>query len=276
MSDFLSTMAARSRTRVAEARRRRPEAELDRAALDGPEPPDARVFTTGFTLLAEIKRSAPSTGPLVTGPAPDLARRAQAYRAGGATIISVLTEPERFGGSLADLRLVAETGTPAMRKDFLVDPYQVAEARETGAAGVLLIVRMLSPDQAIELVDAAARYGLFVLVECFDHTDLDRAVRCVAHAETLGTAAMLGVNARDLTSLQVNGGRFAELAPDLPTGCPRVAESGLETADDIRRITGLGYHAALVGTALMQHPDPTAVVRSLVAAGREGVGTPCT
>jgi indole-3-glycerol phosphate synthase len=156
-----------------------------------------------------------------------------------------------------------------MRKDFLVDPYQVHEARLAGAGGVLVILRMLEPDQINALLEAAAELRLFVLLEAFDAPDLE-----VAHVLVREYGAriklLVGVNCRDLSTLQVVPGRLEALAPGLPEGVPCVAESGVESAADAERLAAAGYHLALVGSALMRAGDRVALTRSLLAAGRQG------
>lgn len=273
MSGFLSLMASRSAERVAAARRREALSALRRRAADTPAPP--RLGLRRFDLIAEIKRMAPSAGTLApersSGLVPRLAR---AYARGGAAAISVLTEPQTFGGSLDDMGDAARAaGLPVMRKDFLIDPYQVFESRATGAAGVLLIVRLLSDTQLDEMLEAAAEVGLFVLLEAFDAGDLRRATRVVRAS---GLVQMLtGINSRDLSNLQVDAARFERLAESLPTSAPRVAESGIASAEDIRRVAALGFELALVGTALMRASDPARLTAELIAAGRKEVARRC-
>jgi indole-3-glycerol phosphate synthase len=153
-----------------------------------------------------------------------------------------------------------------MRKDFLVDPYQVIEARAHGAGGVLLIARMLDATRLKEMLDTAASLALFALLESFDLRDLDRAVRALEHAR--GTV-VLGVNARDLETLTIDAARHAALAPHAPRGSRLVAESGIATREDAARVASAGYSAALVGEALMLAPDPALALTMLIASGRE-------
>jgi indole-3-glycerol phosphate synthase len=157
-----------------------------------------------------------------------------------------------------------------MRKDFLVDPYQVLEARAAGAGGVLIILRMLPRRRIVELLDAAADHGMFVLLEAFDAVDLELAHELVATrtAGGPGGAMLVGVNCRDLKSLKVVKERFAALAPLLPAGSPAVAESGVESAADARRMAALGYRLALIGTALMAREDPAQLLREIFDATR--------
>jgi len=159
-----------------------------------------------------------------------------------------------------------------MRKDFLVDPYQLHEARAAGAGGALLIVRMLSPAMLGEMLDCARELGLFVLIETFDEADIATAVDVLGQAPALGAArddVLLGVNSRDLQTLAVVPERLEQLAPRLPREVPRVAESGLTTPEDAARMVRAGYDMALVGGALMSAADPGALVAAMLAAGRE-------
>jgi indole-3-glycerol phosphate synthase len=279
MPDFLERMASLSARRAAEARAGEPEAALLRRALDAAPAPPLLLHADGFDLFAEIKRRAPSAG--LRGVAPemgpaDAARRARDYGAAGAAVVSVLTEPEEFGGDVADLRAAAAAAAvPAMRKDFLVDAYQVAEARAAGAGGVLLILRLLDRARLSEMIDAAAILGIFVLLEAFDESDLDRAAEGAGLAMRRGVRVLAGVNARDLDTLAVDAGRLRRLAGRLPAGVPRVAESGLDSPADVRAAAALGYDAALVGRALMGARDPVAAARGMIAAGREAARSRC-
>ena len=270
MSDFLAAMARESRSRVSDARSREPEGALHSRALETPRPPRLRL-DAGFDVIAEIKRRAPSAGSLGPSPRAGLAAgRARAYARGGAAAISVLTEPRWFGGDLADLEGAARsTSLPAMRKDFLVDPYQLLEARAAGAGGALLIVRLVKDAVLVEMLEAAAGLGLFVLLESFAKPDLERIGSLLPRARRLGLDVLVGVNARDLTSLEISPTRLAALAASLPAGVPCVAESGLATPDDIRGVASRGYRLALVGSALMRSADPSGITAELVAAGRE-------
>lgn len=206
----------------------------------------------------------------------DRAGRARDYRDGGASAISVLTEPARFGGELDHLAEVAATlganGVPAMRKDFLVDTYQVVEARVAGAGGVLLIVAMLDDARLAAMLARAAELGLFVLIECFDGDDLARAMRALESQQIAphleAGQIILGVNTRDLRTLQVDTERLATLSHQLPDGIVTVAESGLKQPEDASRAVELGYRAALIGTALMRADDPAQLLQAFLRAGR--------
>jgi len=267
--DFLASMAESSRARVREARRTRSEAALAQAARHTPPPPPLRLDGSGFDLIAELKLRSPAAGPL-RGAGADVSARVAAYARSGAAAVSVLTEPSRFEGSLAHLTEASATlaplGVPAMRKDFLVEPYQVLEARATGAGGVLIILRMLSREALGALLDCARAHGLFVLLEAFDAADIELMHELLAAHR--GQPLLAGVNCRDLVTLQVVSERLFELAPRLPAGVPRVAESGVTSAADARRVAAAGYELALVGSALMQGDDPGPLARELLEAGR--------
>jgi indole-3-glycerol phosphate synthase len=273
--DFLVRMAVASHRRLDQALAARSERELRRQVAALPPAPAPRFTTDAFHLIAEVKRRSPSAGQLA-GAALAPAEQARSYVQGGAIAISVLTEPEHFSGSLADLGAVtaALPGFPVMRKDFLVGSYQVLEARAAGAAGVLLIAAILEPEQLQAMIVAALDLGLFVLVEVFDSADLDRcvpAVRSAAATEAGKGRVLLGVNCRNLRTLEVDRARFAELAPRLPRDVPWVAESGIETPAQAAEVAHLGYRLILVGTSLMRSPDPASAARALLEAGRRAV-----
>ena len=267
-ANFLQAMADSSRLRVASARQRvRDDVVLARARLE-PAPP-ALVLHPRFDVIAEVKMRSPAAGADAP-PNGDLCGRVHAYAAGGAAAVSVLTEPSRFEGSIFHLaaaaRALAAAGIPTMRKDFLVDPYQLAEARIAGAGGALLILRLLSHAEAESLVVLARGLGLFVLLEAFDEPDLKTA-RAIVNA--LGTEGILvGVNCRDLATLQVIPGRLLELAAHLPDAVPCVAESGLHAPEDAAAVAKAGYRVALVGSALMKRTDPGSLVKDMLQAGR--------
>jgi len=262
MSDFLQTMAASSEQRAAAV------THINASDLDKPLVP---LALGGFDVIAEIKDRSPAEGDLVSE---EISRqsRAQLYAKGGAAAISVLTEPSRFSGSLDHLEEVvaAVPETPVMRKDFLVAPVQILEARRSGASGVLLIVTMLSDDKLRAMLDCAAEHGMFVLLESFSKEDLARSAQLLdndADQERLRQGQwLIGVNTRNLRTLHVDPDRLASLAPELPAGrC--VAESGLHDADDAARVAAQGYQLALVGTALMRSDDPAELIMAMRAAG---------
>jgi len=279
VSDFLKSMATSSAARARAARAQVSEEQLLQQALAmAPAPPLMRS-SGGFDLIAEMKLRSPAVGQLRSAASEDPAARALGYAQAGAAAVSVLTEPERFDGSLAHLSAAAAAlraaRVPAMRKDFLVDPYQVIEARAAGAGGVLIILRMLSRAQLDELCAAARRCGLFALLEAFDAADIELAHEILA--AQAGAAAppgrapvqwLVGVNCRDLTSLQVVPWRLEELVRLLPDQVPRVAESGVASAEDARRVAAAGYDMALVGSALMSGSDPQGLAHEMVVAGR--------
>src|SRR5215470_5230941 len=267
---FLEEMAAASRERVRRARQACPEATLERQARQSPAPPPLRLAASGFDLIAELKLRSPAAGRL-REPAEDVAARVTAYARAGAAAVSVLTEPARFDGSLEHLteaaRVLAPVGVPAMRKDFLVDPYQVFEARAAGAGGVLVILRMLPRADIRSLVECAGALGLFVLLEAFDARDIELMHELIDAPH--GAARLLaGVNCRDLTTLEVVPARLLELAPLLPGEVPRVAESGVAVPEDARAVAAAGYSLALVGSALMRGDDPQVLAATLLRAGR--------
>ncbi|HZM69373.1 MAG TPA: indole-3-glycerol-phosphate synthase [Candidatus Cryosericum sp.] len=279
MADLLSRMASLSAGRVAEARGREGEAALLRRAHATPAAPPLVLHPDGFDLFAEIKRRAPSAGRLGAAREEDAeaaVRRARGYSEAGAAAVSVLTEPDAFGGGLDDLEATARAASvPVLRKDFIVDPYQVAEARAAGAGGVLLIVRLLEGTRLSETIGAAAGLGLFVLLEAFDESDLERAGEVAGPAGRAGARLLAGVNARDLATLEVDVSRLRRLSGRCPAGLTRVAESGLATPDDARRAAAWGYDAALVGRALMTTPEPEALARRMIAAGRRAARSRC-
>lgn len=265
--DFLHRMADASRARAREARRTESEHQLLGRALAAPPPPPLRLGS--FDLIAELKLRSPAAGGLADG---DFDRKAQisAYANGGAAAVSVLTEPDEFGGNLAHLSEAADAlrpfGCPVMRKDFLTDPYQVIEARAAGAGGVLLIVTMLDDTELRAMLAVASDLGLFALLEGFDARDLER-IGAIDNDGSNNTV-LAGLNSRNLKTLEVDFSRFAELAGQLPENFPVVAESGVSTAEDVRTVAELGYRLALVGSALMRNEDPANATREFIETGR--------
>lgn len=272
---FLEAMASSSAARAAQAKARVSEGELRARALDAPRPPPLVLSGRGFDLIAEVKLRSPAAGRLAASGAADsanaLAERVGSYARAGAAAVSVLTEPTRFDGSLEHLEFAARASSvPAMRKDFLVDPYQVLEARVAGAGGVLVILRMLTRSAAAALLDCARELGLFTLIEAFDEADIERAHAIVDAGRNAESGMLLvGVNCRDLDTLQVVPGRLEALAGALPRHIPRVAESGVACAADAARVAAAGYDLALVGSALMGTCEPAELVRDLLVAGRD-------
>jgi indole-3-glycerol phosphate synthase len=224
------------------------------ADVDPPLDPMPHLRAAGSSVIAEVKRRSPSKGDLaaIADPA-ELARR---YAAGGAAAISVLTEQRRFGGSLDDLRAVrAAVDIPVLRKDFIVTSYQLVEARAAGADLALLIVAALDDDTLRRLHDEAHELGLTVLVEVHDEAETERAVE-------LG-AELVGVNARNLKTLEIHDDTFGRLAPLVPDDRVKVAESGIFGPADVRRFVGEGARAVLVGEALVKDGDPQAAVAAM-------------
>ena len=256
---ILDTILATKREEVAAARRAMPFAELDaRAHAAGPLRPFraalARLPGAEVRVLAEIKRASPSAGPIRAGADPAVI--AAAYAQAGAAAISVLTDRTYFAGELAFLGRVRDcVALPLLRKDFLIDPYQVAEARVAGADAILLIVAALSPAQLAELLAAAAEYHLDVLVEV--HTPREAEIALAA-----GTT-LLGVNHRDLRTFQIDMSLTSAVAPMLPPDVVLVAESGIRTAADVALLGAVGAHAVLVGEQLMRAADPAEALRAL-------------
>jgi indole-3-glycerol phosphate synthase len=278
MSGFLDDMARFSAMRVTQATARESLAALERRAKSAPPSPRLRLSNAGFDVIAELKLRSPAAGVLSEQGEDWLGRVAQ-YALGGAAAVSVLTEPSRFDGSLEHLRqaalALAPLGVPAMRKDFLVDPYQVLEARAAGAGGVLVIVRMLSRSQMSQLLDAAAEHGMFVLLEAFDAADLatvkDLLTSRCAERVTAGGATEAAGRATDTAGHATDtAGHATEAAADLLVGinCPAVAESGVATAADALRMRRLGYRLALIGTALMGCDEPAKLLGEILAATR--------
>ena len=212
----------------------------------------------GVGIIAEVKRASPSRGALAH--ISDPAALAGLYAEGGARIISVLTEGRRFGGSLDDLDAVrAAVEIPVLRKDFIVSPYQVHEARAHGADIVLLIVAALEQNVLHGLLERIESLGMTALVEVHTEAEADRALSAGAR--------VIGVNARDLTTLTVDRDVFARIAPGLPSGVVTVAESGVRGPSDLLAYAGAGADAVLVGEGLVTSGDPRAAVAELVTAG---------
>ncbi|MBO4274812.1 indole-3-glycerol phosphate synthase TrpC [Microbispora triticiradicis] len=237
-----------------------PIEELKRIAARAPEPRDAYAALGGdrVSVIAEVKRSSPSKGALAA--IADPAALAADYEEGGAHVISVLTERRRFGGTLADLAAVrAAVDVPVLRKDFIVTSYQLWEARAHGADLALLIVAALDQQALVSLIERAESIGLCPLVEVHTEEELTRAVDA--------GAKVIGVNARDLKTLQVDREVFARLAPKVPDGIIKIAESGVRGPHDLLAYARAGADAVLVGESLVTGRDPKAAVNDLVTAG---------
>ena len=268
---LLADMQRASHERVAAAKARATGAELRARIADSPPPPPLVLANGGFDVIAELKLRSPSQGALAHQASDPVARLA-GYAKGGAAAVSVLTEPTRFDGSLEHLRLAAETlapqRVPVMRKDFLVDPYQLLEARERGASGALVILQMVEQARLIEMLDSAAELGLFVLLEAFDAGDLEVAAEIAAERRGRSEQVLMGLNCRNLETLAIDPRRFGVLRDKLPAGWPSVAESGVESPRDAAAVAALGYRLALVGTSLMKHKDAARATARLIEAGR--------
>jgi indole-3-glycerol phosphate synthase len=265
-------MAASSRERSAAAQAQFSERELRARIADLPATPALRLGA--FDLIAEVKLRSPAVGLLKQESEGEVGARVGTYARAGAAAVSILTEPSRFDGSLADLaagsRALAPLEVPAMRKDFLVDAYQVLEGRLAGAGGVLAIIRMLPRKDLEQLIDAALELRMFVLLEAFDTPDIELAHELVDSRRDHQRLLLVGVNSRDLATLKVVPGRLDALASQLPTVVKRVAESGVATAEDAARMAACGYDLALVGSALMTAPDPRAMAAEMLEGGRAG------
>ena len=212
------------------------------------------LASPGIGVIAEFKRRSPSAGALSEDP--DLHEIVTAYQRGGAVALSVLTEGPNFDGSLEDLRAArAACGLPILRKDFIVDPYQLHEARAAGADAVLLIVAALRSGELESLQDAARAMGLDVLVEVHDGEELQRALS--------QGADVVGINNRDLRDFSVDTERTERLMSDIPPSVTVVSESGIATAEELGRLRRAGVHAVLVGESLMRSSDPEAALRTL-------------
>jgi indole-3-glycerol phosphate synthase len=220
----------------------------------GARPFSEALVRPGLSLIAEFKRRSPSAGEI--GGQADVAATVGAYERGGAAALSVLTDEANFGGSLDDLRAArAASGLPILRKDFIVDPYQLAEAAVNGADAVLLIVAALDDDALASLHEEARALDLDCLVEVHDEPELDRALAV--------DADVIGINNRDLRDLSVDVERTTELIIDVPAGKTVVSESGYERREQLEELERIGVDAVLIGEALMRSADPEAAVRDL-------------
>ena len=261
LTSKLERILADTRARLPALRRRATELQ-SAAAARGPIPEWAGAFSgPDVTVIGEVKRRSPSAGAI----APDLdpASLANAYSAGGARAISVLTNETFFGGSLADLESVRDVvDLPLIRKDFVLDPVQVYEARAVGASAILLIVRALEREQLADLHRLACEIGLATLVEVHTLDELDEALRI--------DAPFVGVNSRDLTTFQVSLESVAEVVQAIPDGTKAIAESGIGSRADVESVALWGADGVLVGTALARSPDPAAAVKLLTGVERRG------
>ena len=258
MESYLDRILVSTRERVAAAKARVPIAVLDAMVRSSPHPRPfaAAIREPGMSLVAEVKRRSPSKGEIRS--AIDPAEVAEEYEWGGARCLSVLTEPEFFGGSMADLEAAREaTSLPVLRKDFVVDPYQVVEARAILADAVLLIVAALG-DRGLfrELAAMAGDLGMAALVEVHDEAELDAALAI--------EPSLIGVNQRDLRTFAVDTGLAVRLRARIPAGVAVVAESGIATRVDVEALEQAGVEGMLVGESLMRADDPAEAAATLL------------
>jgi len=261
MSDVLAEICAKKREHVARNKAALPEAALRTRLAEAPSVRpfaaalEAKIARGAYGLIAEIKKASPSRGLIRADFDPPTL--AQAYEAGGATCLSVLTDAPYFQGGDDDLQAArAACGLPVLRKDFILDPYQVLESRAIGADCILLIIAALDDGMARELAAAAAELGLDVLVEVHDRAELDRALRL--------DARLIGINNRDLKTLKVDLRTAENLAPLVPPGRVIVGESGLNDPADLDRLAAVGARCFLVGESLMRAGDVAAATRRLL------------
>ena len=261
MSDVLTKICAIKRGVVAKRKAATPLAEIERQAKSASAPRGFAAALSakaerGYALIAEIKKASPSAGLIRADFDP--AALARAYQAGGAACLSVLTEEDHFQGSDAHLQAArAAVNLPVIRKDFMLEPYQVVEARALGADCILLIMAALDDAQAAELEDCARQWHLDVLIEVHDETELSRALKL--------KSPLIGVNNRNLKTLTTDLATTERLAALLPKDRVLVAESGLKTAADLARMARSGARRFLIGESLMRHSDVAAATRALLA-----------
>ena len=265
-NNFLQAMALSSMKRLEKNKANQSEESLLKACEEIKRKPFVE-FQSGFLFITEIKKSSPSLGE-ISKPEFNLFKQAEAYVNSGSNVISVLTEPSKFTGSLQDLNDISKrfSETPTMRKDFLVEPYQVSEAFLNGAGGVLLILAMLSDRMLKMMIERAIKHEMFVLLEAFDEVDMQRAKTIVSEFGLHSSNILLGVNCRDLRTLDVNFSRFENLSSLIPEDVVCIAESGITGASEIEVLSNLGYSGALIGTALMQSETPDQLLKEMMAA----------
>jgi indole-3-glycerol phosphate synthase len=262
VTTILDQILATKREEIARAKQCISAAQLQAALADAPTVRaffDALAGSPPIRLIAEVKQASPSRGVIRRDFEPT--KIAAAYEAAGAHCISVLTDERYFQGSLDDLRRVRQTvGIPVLRKDFILDPYQLLEARVAGADAVLLIAECLDDCLLRSLHNEALELGMVPLVELYDPANLPRVLQA--------GATLIGVNNRDLRTFDVDLEHTIRLRAQVPDDCLLVAESGIHSRDDVLRLQAAGVDAMLVGEGLMKEPDVAAAVRALLGTGR--------
>ncbi len=260
---FLSRMVSHKRQEIARAKRHLPLAELERRTRAQAAPRDFRRALAGgenIAVIAEMKKASPSAGILRENYAPK--RLAKNYSENGAAALSILTDAEFFHGHLDHLQQARKTcALPLLHKDFLLEPYQIIEARAHGADAILLIVAILDRSQLFELISVAGELGMQALVETHNEAEIDRAL--------LAGANIIGINNRDLRTLEVALETTERLAKLIPHSCVRVAESGLTSRQDVERMAACGMDAILVGSHLMRQPDPGKALSTFTGVPRQ-------
>ncbi len=265
MPGMIETLVRAARDAVERRSREVPLAELEQVLGDrsGQRPFSEALVRPGLSVIAEFKRRSPSAGEIRAGA--EVAETVRAYEAGGAAALSILTEEDHFGGSLEDLRVARGASTlPILRKDFVVEPYQLYEAAASGADAVLLIVAALEAEELEHLHSEAREIDLDVLVEVHDAEELETALETGAD--------VIGINNRNLDDLSVDVGTTFELMPDVPAGKTVVSESGIDSPEQLAELIHVGVDSVLIGEALMRSDDPETAIGALISAGEEQTG----